>query len=154
MCPNNLGEFTEFYFMKNIAILIVIGLLAWFGRSFYYQNLSAIFQQVDLPYSEKLRCITKDDKVIYGNIPSGTTCVKTEEVKAKLSVIASNSARKSAPLNQPSNPPTTTINFKCDGRTHCSQMTSCEEATFFLNNCAGVQIDGNNDGVPCERQWC
>ena len=22
--------------------------------------------------------------------------------------------------------------FQCDGRTHCSQMTSCEEATFFL----------------------
>ena len=22
--------------------------------------------------------------------------------------------------------------FKCDGRTHCSQLTSCEEATYFL----------------------
>lgn len=44
--------------------------------------------------------------------------------------------------------------FKCDGRTHCSQMTSCEEATFFLRNCPGVKMDGNNDGIPCERQWC
>lgn len=44
--------------------------------------------------------------------------------------------------------------FRCDGRTHCSQMTSCEEARFFLKTCPGVEMDGNNDGVPCERQWC
>ncbi len=44
--------------------------------------------------------------------------------------------------------------YKCDGRTHCSQMTSCEEATYFLRNCPNVKMDGNNDGVPCEQQWC
>ena len=44
--------------------------------------------------------------------------------------------------------------FQCDGRTHCSQMSSCEEATFFLKNCPGTKMDGNNDGVPCEQQWC
>lgn len=44
--------------------------------------------------------------------------------------------------------------FNCDGRTHCSQMTSCEEATFYLNNCPDTKMDGNNDGVPCEKQWC
>ncbi|BBA34734.1 hypothetical protein sS8_2789 [Methylocaldum marinum] len=27
-------------------------------------------------------------------------------------------------------------------------MTSCEEATYFLQNCPGVKMDGNNDGVP------
>ena len=48
----------------------------------------------------------------------------------------------------------TTASYKCDGRVHCSQMTSCEEATFFLRNCPGVKMDGNNDGVPCEMQWC
>jgi excalibur calcium-binding domain-containing protein len=45
-------------------------------------------------------------------------------------------------------------NFRCDGRTHCSQMTSCAEATYFLRNCPGVQMDGEGDGVPCEKQWC
>ncbi len=44
--------------------------------------------------------------------------------------------------------------FKCDGRTKCSQMTSCEEAKFFLKNCPDVKMDGNNDGIPCEKQWC
>lgn len=44
--------------------------------------------------------------------------------------------------------------FRCDGRTHCSQMRSCAEATYFLQHCPGVKMDGNRDGVPCERQWC
>ena len=43
---------------------------------------------------------------------------------------------------------------RCDGRTHCSQMTSCSEAAWFLRNCPGTQMDGDGDGVPCERQWC
>jgi micrococcal nuclease len=43
---------------------------------------------------------------------------------------------------------------RCDGRRYCSQMTSCEEATWFLENCPGTKMDGNNDGVPCEAQWC
>ncbi|MCC4593870.1 excalibur calcium-binding domain-containing protein, partial [Xanthomonas campestris pv. cannae] len=44
--------------------------------------------------------------------------------------------------------------FQCDGRTHCPQMTSCAEAVYFLQHCPGVEMDGNHDGVPCERQWC
>ena len=44
--------------------------------------------------------------------------------------------------------------FACDGRKHCSQMTSCAEATYFLKNCPNTKMDGNNDGIPCEQQWC
>ena len=44
--------------------------------------------------------------------------------------------------------------YRCDGRTRCAQMRSCDEATWFLKHCPGVQMDGNRDGVPCERQWC
>jgi len=44
--------------------------------------------------------------------------------------------------------------FTCDGKTHCSEMISCDEAYFYLNNCPGTKLDGNNDGEPCERQWC
>ena len=38
--------------------------------------------------------------------------------------------------------------YQCDGRVNCSQMTSCEEAEFFLANCPGVKMDGGGDGVP------
>jgi len=50
--------------------------------------------------------------------------------------------------------PTPSPRFSCDGRTMCSQMTSCAEARFFLQHCPNTKMDGNGDGEPCERQWC
>ncbi|WP_306602567.1 cold shock domain-containing protein [Azonexus sp.] len=44
--------------------------------------------------------------------------------------------------------------FRCDGRQHCSQMTSCEEAKYFLRYCPGVKMDGDYDGRPCETGPC
>jgi cold shock CspA family protein len=44
--------------------------------------------------------------------------------------------------------------YSCQGKQSCSQMTSCKEARFYLKNCPNVKIDGDNDGVPCEEQWC
>jgi hypothetical protein len=48
-----------------------------------------------------------------------------------------------------------TPQFQCEtGKTHCSHMRSCAEATFYINHCPNTQMDGNGDGIPCERQWC
>ncbi|WLE98351.1 MAG: excalibur calcium-binding domain-containing protein [Candidatus Electrothrix communis] len=44
--------------------------------------------------------------------------------------------------------------FSCQGKTRCTQMRSCAEAKFYIRNCPGTKMDGDNDGVPCERQWC
>ncbi len=52
------------------------------------------------------------------------------------------------------NPVYENMGFSCQGKTHCSQMTSCNEAKFYLKNCPNVKIDGDNDGVPCESQLC
>jgi hypothetical protein len=62
--------------------------------------------------------------------------------------VASTSAR-SAEVPAPARP-----EFSCDGRTHCSQMRSCAEATYFIQHCPNTKMDGDHDGVPCERQWC
>jgi endonuclease YncB( thermonuclease family) len=61
-----------------------------------------------------------------------------------------------APAALPPTQPPAAANapFRCDGRTRCSQMRSCEEATFFLRNCPGVQMDGDGNGIPCESQFC
>ncbi|MFN5046908.1 excalibur calcium-binding domain-containing protein [Roseateles sp.] len=50
--------------------------------------------------------------------------------------------------------PKETSTYRCDGRRHCSQMSSCAEAKFFLANCPGVEMDGDRDGIPCEQQHC
>ena len=54
----------------------------------------------------------------------------------------------------PAVPHPTAAQYACDGRTHCSQMRSCEEAIYFIQHCPNTKMDGNNDGVPCEKQWC
>ena len=41
--------------------------------------------------------------------------------------------------------------YRCDGRIHCGQMNSREEARWFVSNCPGTKMDGNNDGEPCEN---
>ncbi|MBK1641446.1 hypothetical protein CKO12_06070 [Chromatium okenii] len=83
---------------------------------------------------------------MYGNIPEGTVCEKIEPIDGSLTIV--NKQENS------DNPDTGDSKFWCDGRIYCSQMKSCEEATFFLRNCPNVKMDGNHDGIPCESQWC
>lgn len=41
--------------------------------------------------------------------------------------------------------------FSCSTiKKRCAEMTSCEEAKFYLSRCGLKTIDGNHDGVPCE----
>ena len=58
------------------------------------------------------------------------------------------------PVQRSAPAPAAPVRFQCDGRIYCSQMRSCEEATFFLKNCPGTRMDGDGDGIPCENQWC
>lgn len=60
----------------------------------------------------------------------------------------------SSPISQTPTLALSERSYTCDGRIHCSQMTSCEEATFFLKNCPGTKMDGDFDGIACEQQWC
>ncbi|MCG9695551.1 excalibur calcium-binding domain-containing protein [Shewanella sp. Isolate11] len=46
-------------------------------------------------------------------------------------------------------------NFSCEaGKTHCSQMRSCAEAKYYNRYCPDTKMDGDGDGIPCERQLC
>jgi hypothetical protein len=87
----------------------------------------------------------------------------SEQVRKKPTVAELNAAEKvkrgaavSAAAAKSATSPSMAVNvgFKCDGRKYCSQMTSCAEATYFLSNCAGIKMDGDGNGIPCEKQWC
>lgn len=80
---------------------------------------------------------------------------ESRQQQARAAAAAQEATNSSAMADTPSTPVTLAASpFRCDGRQHCSQMTSCAEAKFFLKNCPDPQMDGNNDGVPCEQQWC
>lgn len=39
----------------------------------------------------------------------------------------------------------------CGAKSRCSQMTTCAEATYYLRSCRAEKLDGDGDGVPCEK---
>jgi hypothetical protein len=41
--------------------------------------------------------------------------------------------------------------WQCGTKTYCTQMTSCAEAQFHYRSCGLLRLDGDRDGVPCER---
>jgi len=46
---------------------------------------------------------------------------------------------------------TSVAGFTCGGKRYCREMTSCEEARFYLTQCGVSTLDGDSDGVPCEK---
>lgn len=40
--------------------------------------------------------------------------------------------------------------WQCGSKTRCSQMQSCDEARFYLQQCSVKRLDANGDGEPCE----
>ena len=136
--------------MKKLILIAIILALGWYGNYLYRQNGSIFTQQsiTDLTYNNSTKCVTNDGRVLYGDLPEGTVCAQKIPVEGALTVMPSHNSNRTTTSS------VKTSSFKCDGRIYCSQMTSCEEATFFLRNCPNVKMDGNNDGVPCEKQWC
>ena len=39
---------------------------------------------------------------------------------------------------------------RCQGKRFCKDMTTCEEAQFYLATCGWKRLDHDGDGVPCE----
>ncbi|TPI62620.1 thermonuclease family protein [Mesorhizobium sp. B3-1-3] len=41
--------------------------------------------------------------------------------------------------------------YSCEPRRYCSQISSCDEARWYLENCSwGGKLDRDKDGIPCE----
>lgn len=94
-----------------------------------------------------VKVITDSEDIVTSDV---TEPINEKDIKA-------NNSKKPISKIKVMKKPTTTPkkkNFRCDGRIYCSQMRSCEEATFFIRNCVGTKMDGDGDGRPCERQHC
>ena len=73
--------------------------------------------------------------------------LKTQRIPVQQYTAPKIEAAPPRPITKP------TTGFFCDGRQHCSQMNSYEEAKFFIQNCPNTKMDGDGDGIPCERQF-
>ncbi|TXH02690.1 MAG: excalibur calcium-binding domain-containing protein [Rhodocyclaceae bacterium] len=111
--------------MRHVIVLLILAGLAWHGYGKYQQSVA------------KLHAPQETIETLSSDRPS---------TRPERPTAPDNSQNAVASLPGK--------NFQCDGRQHCSQMTSCEEANWFLRHCPGVKMDGDNDGQPCERGPC
>lgn len=137
--------------------LVIIAVLAavTYGK---YRDYQAQKQQKAQQLMLEQQRIIEEQRQAQGKLPDQ---VLTEQGRKNLASrpeqIQAGRLPSRAPAEQENARPAAASNqapvFKCDGRTHCSQMRSYEEAVFFIRNCPGTKMDGNHDGVPCERQF-
>jgi hypothetical protein len=117
--------------MRKIIALLIVGFVALNGYvGFKSHGVAITKEQQENPIINKLKT---------GQGSRGKEISSTREISS-----AHRSQRGGISYS---------VGYRCDGRTYCSQMTSFEEAMFFLNNCPGVKMDGDHDGVPCEMQF-
>ena len=112
--------------LKGVLIVILL-ILAWYGNRQYQHK--KFLQEVQAQ-------ILLEEKVQVKSVVTPTVEV-TQVQSQQTSRVPKKIASK----------------FHCDGRQHCSQMRSYEEAKFFLDNCPDTRMDGDNDRIPCERQF-
>ena len=112
--------------LKGVLIVILL-ILAWYGNRQYQHKkfLQEVQTQIELE----------------------------EKVQVKSAVTPTVTVTQVQPQQTSRIPKNITPKFHCDRRQHCSQMRSYEEAKFFLNHCPNTKMDGDRDGVPCERQF-
>ena len=122
-------SFHRLRIMLKYILIGIVALTGWLSYERYHAPKPAVELVAAQP---EVRVITPPS--MYGHPPGSQTP----------------SASDSPPLAATSSAP----KFVCDGRTYCSQMTSCAEATFFLKSCPGTKMDGDGDGIPCEEQHC
>ncbi|PVZ65688.1 excalibur calcium-binding domain-containing protein [Pelagibaculum spongiae] len=147
--------------MKKLIIIAILVVIGWYGNQLYQKNQFPILQTQDTNFqsSSMTKCIAQDGKVYYGKISEDIDCDRIEKVKGSVQIISSNQFKyESTPEEsssfQESSPKKSSSRYSCTGKQHCSQMSSCEEAKFYIKNCPNTKMDGDHDGIPCERQIC
>lgn len=108
-----------------VAALIIFSVKVINLTNTDYNNSSNILQDTQLPIASEVKIIPTQTKL--HEKPKVTPKPKPIKVKKQT--------------------------FKCDKRKYCSQMRSYDEAKYFLRHCRGVKMDGDHDGIPCERQF-
>ncbi|WBT39179.1 excalibur calcium-binding domain-containing protein [Hyphomicrobium sp. DMF-1] len=82
-------------------------------------------------------------------IPCETLCGKTQatmssRLLAQPFMSAGSTASRAVGLMESG-----AASFSCGTKRTCKQMTTCEEATFYLEQCGVKSLDGNGDGIAC-----
>lgn len=83
--------------------------------------------------------------------PAAASTADSSHLSQQLKQQFAAAARSSTLVHQLSDSTTTAQSFHCDGRQYCGQMHSRAEAEYFNQHCPNTKMDGDHDGIPCER---
>ena len=128
--------------MKKPSIYLILSLIC-LGTSVGLGIL--LYNDPNASLKEDIDGLIKNGKTFMNDISSSVTQMNDEDEAT------SRRKNRKTPYVQ-SKPKSEALNFVCDGRQHCSQMRSCDEARFFIRNCPNTKMDGDGDGKPCEQQ--
>ena len=133
--------------MIKIIIVFMLMVAGWYGNQLYKENKIPFISNnvTNKDIGNNIKCITEDGRILYGVVPEGTVCAKRESVNISPNLVPSYTTKSKTNKSQ------SIAKFNCDGRQHCSQMTTRAEAEYFIKNCSNVKMDGDNDGIPCEN---
>ena len=84
-------------------------------------------------------------------LPEAERCPPWDWRKGTCATASAPAPRAPAAPTAAPTPATTSGGFTCAGKRYCREMTNCEEAKFYLTQCGVSSLDGNHDGVPCEK---
>ena len=84
-------------------------------------------------------------------LPEAERCPPWDWRKGTCATASAPAARAPAAPTAPPTSAASSSGFTCAGKRYCREMTSCEEAKFYLTTCGVGSLDGNKDGVPCEK---
>ena len=141
--PNNPQSSSKKRMIVTVIGLMIIAVLAVLVFK-KYQSYQQSQRLKAAQLIEEQKRIVEAQRQALGDLPEIKRLEKTENaLKASATPAVIHTQQSTISQTQ----------FSCDGRTHCSQMNSYEEALFFLRNCPNTQMDGNNDGEPCEQQF-
>ena len=150
-------QFNHWLIVGMILILILVNVGVMGYKKFQnYQTEQAAKAQLYLVEQER---IIEEQRLKHGKLPNKILSDQSldELLGNDRNQTQSQNPEKTKPIHFAGNMVNSAQNkntqFKCDGRTHCTQMLSYEEAVFFLRNCPGTKMDGNGDGQPCEQQF-
>lgn len=133
--------------------LLLIGLAFWGGfvvGKLYYQPDPWMPQpavMIDPTMEAYLAPLDPDTtKVKHTEPMQGAAVVGNEDVVRKDPVVKNQAGVSSAAPTAISTP-----QFRCDGRRYCSEMTSKQEAEYFMQHCPNHLLDGDGNGIACEH---
>jgi hypothetical protein len=82
--------------MKIVLIMSLLLAGGWYGHKLYQNNDLPFIQSSSSSISidDKIKCITKEGRILYGTVPDGVVCERRESVKSSMVILLSDKQKE------------------------------------------------------------